>query len=96
MPRYCWNNAKVGIKHQSINQSCFILQYLTTDYCKLCEVLEPVVSVKDKEDIATCLVHIMQKLNKAKDFLTDIIMTEVSQLGKFENHESIWRMCFDL
>ena len=82
--------------NQSINQSCFNLQYLTTDYCKLCKVLEPVVSVKDKEDIATCLVHIMQKLNKAKDFLTDIIMAEVSQLGKFEIHQSIWRMCIDL
>lgn len=58
--------------------------YLTTEYCQLCEVLEPVVSVKDKEDIGTCLVTILQKLNKAKEFLTDIIMTEVSRLDN--NH----------
>ncbi|XP_052091423.1 disabled homolog 2-interacting protein-like isoform X6 [Mytilus californianus] len=55
-------------------------QYLSTDYCQLCEVLEPVISVKDKEDIATCLAHVLQKLGKAKDFLTDIIMAEVSRL----------------
>ena len=60
----------------------FFFQYLSTDYCQLCEVLEPVISVKDKEDIATCLAHVLQKLGKAKDFLTDIIMAEVSRLGK--------------
>lgn len=49
---------------------------------QLCDVLEPVVSVKDKEDIATCLVNVLEKLGKAKDFLTDIIMAEVSKLGR--------------
>ncbi|XP_052719192.1 disabled homolog 2-interacting protein-like isoform X8 [Crassostrea angulata] len=52
-------------------------QYLTTDYYTLCEVMESLVSVRDKEDIASTLVHIMQKLDKAKEFLTEVIIGEV-------------------
>ncbi|XP_078324419.1 ras GTPase-activating protein nGAP-like isoform X8 [Crassostrea virginica] len=52
-------------------------QYLTTDFFTLCEVMENLVSVRDKEDIASTLVHIMQKLDRAKDFLTDVIIGEV-------------------
>jgi len=52
------------------------------EYCTLCEVLEQLVSVREKEEIATTLVHIMQKLDKAKDFLSDVNMREISQLGK--------------
>ncbi|XP_060064297.1 disabled homolog 2-interacting protein-like isoform X3 [Ylistrum balloti] len=55
-------------------------QYLSQDYCKLCEVLEQIVSVREKEELATTMVHIMQKLEKAKDFLSDVIMAEISQL----------------
>lgn len=40
------------------------------------------VGVRDKEDIATTLVHIMQRLNKAKDFLSDVIMAEILKNGK--------------
>ncbi|XP_069121629.1 ras GTPase-activating protein nGAP-like isoform X3 [Argopecten irradians] len=54
-------------------------KYLTQDYCKLCEVLEQIVSVREKEELATTMVHIMQKLEKAKDFLSDVIMAEISQ-----------------
>ncbi|XP_062571826.1 ras GTPase-activating protein nGAP-like isoform X9 [Saccostrea cucullata] len=52
-------------------------QYLTTDFYTLCEVMENLVSVRDKEDIASTLVHIMQKLDKAKEFLTEVIIGEV-------------------
>ncbi|XP_021361537.1 disabled homolog 2-interacting protein-like isoform X7 [Mizuhopecten yessoensis] len=55
-------------------------QYLSRDYCKLCEVLEQIVSVREKEELATTMIHIMQKLEKAKDFLSDVIMAEISQL----------------
>ncbi|XP_033727185.1 disabled homolog 2-interacting protein-like isoform X4 [Pecten maximus] len=54
-------------------------QYLSQDYCKLCEVLEQIVSVREKEELATTMVHIMQKLEKAKDFLSDVIMAEIAQ-----------------
>ena len=48
----------------------------------LCDVLEPLVNVKDKEEIATTLINIMQKLDKSKDFLTEVVLTEVLRLGK--------------
>lgn len=64
-----------------LSNSLYLFQYVSTEYIQLCNALEPVVSVKDKEDIATCLVHVLEKLGKAKDFLTDVIMAEVSRLG---------------
>lgn len=54
---------------------------MTTDYYTLCEVMESLVSVRDKEDIASTLVHIMQKLDKAKEFLTEVIIGEVLKQG---------------
>ncbi len=48
----------------------------------ICEILEPVVSVKAKEDIATALVHIMQKEGLAKNFLSDIVMMDIKRVGK--------------
>lgn len=48
----------------------------------LCDVLEPLVNVRDKEEIATTLINIMQKLDKAKDFLTEVVLAEVLRLGK--------------
>ena len=48
----------------------------------LCDVLEPLVNVKDKEEIATTLIKIMQKLGKSKDFLTEVVLAEVLRLGK--------------
>ncbi len=47
----------------------------------LAEVLEPIVSVKAKEEIATTMVNIMQHLGCAKQFLSDIVMAEVDRLG---------------
>ncbi|XP_060834528.1 ras GTPase-activating protein raskol-like isoform X2 [Rhopalosiphum padi] len=56
------------------------LQYLRTDYKTICEILEPVVGVKAKEDIATALVHVMQKENLAKEFLSDIVMMDIEKV----------------
>jgi len=42
--------------------------------------LEPVVGVKAKEDIATALVHVMQKENLAKEFLSDIVMMDIEKV----------------
>ena len=58
-----------------------LFQYIETDYSMLVEVLEPQISVKGKEEIATSLVHILQKRNQCKDFLVDIVMAEVDKLG---------------
>ncbi|XP_029649239.1 ras GTPase-activating protein nGAP isoform X5 [Octopus sinensis] len=76
---------RVRIKYQSVQilpQELYkdFTEYLTSNYVSLCEHLEPLVSVRDKEDIATCLVHAMQHLNKAKNFLCDVVMAEISRL----------------
>ncbi|XP_046331942.1 ras GTPase-activating protein nGAP-like isoform X6 [Haliotis rufescens] len=57
-----------------------LVKYLTTDYCQLCEAVEPLMNVREKEDLATTLVHIMQKLNRAKNFLSDVVMAEIARL----------------
>ncbi|XP_053381615.1 ras GTPase-activating protein nGAP-like isoform X5 [Mercenaria mercenaria] len=58
--------------------------YLKENYVQLCDSLEPLVSIKDKEEIAKTLVNIMQKLDKAQDFLSELVMTEVLRLDN--NH----------
>ncbi|XP_054273191.1 ras GTPase-activating protein raskol isoform X2 [Macrosteles quadrilineatus] len=56
------------------------LQYLKTEYKSVCEVLEPVIGVKAKEDIATALVHVMQREGLAKQFLADIVMMDIERI----------------
>ncbi|XP_017887082.1 probable Ras GTPase-activating protein isoform X5 [Ceratina calcarata] len=56
------------------------LEYLKTDYASLCEKLEPIITVKAKEDIATALVAVMQREKKAPQFLADLVMMDIHRI----------------
>ena len=49
------------------------------DFAKLVRALEPVVKVKMKEEVASCLVRVMQRRGVARRFLTDVVMDEVER-----------------
>ncbi|KAJ8891769.1 hypothetical protein PR048_004322 [Dryococelus australis] len=66
------------------------LQFLKTEYKSLCEVLEPVIGVKAKEDIATALVHIMQKEGMAKQFVADLVMMDIVRIEQGAIFASLW------
>nr|XP_058946947.1 ras GTPase-activating protein nGAP-like isoform X5 [Pocillopora verrucosa] len=55
-------------------------EYLNRNYMTICKALEPVVSVKQKDEISRVLLRILQACGKATEFLSTIVMDEVNNL----------------
>uniref|UniRef100_A0A6A7FUG8 Ras GTPase-activating protein n=1 Tax=Hirondellea gigas TaxID=1518452 RepID=A0A6A7FUG8_9CRUS len=54
-------------------------QYLMSSYSTLCALIEPVVSVATKADVATTLVHLTQHNHTATAFIADIVVAEIDK-----------------
>ncbi|XP_055592546.1 ras GTPase-activating protein raskol [Uranotaenia lowii] len=57
------------------------LDYLKENYKKVCEILEPVIGVKAKEDIGQALVLLMHAQGMAAAFLTDVVALDLLRVG---------------
>ncbi|KAI4888227.1 hypothetical protein NFI96_027247 [Prochilodus magdalenae] len=64
-------------------------EYVTVGYVEMCSSLEPLLNVRDKEELAGALVHVLQSIGKAKEFLIHLGSAEVQRLG--ENEALIFR-----
>ncbi|XP_061686838.1 disabled homolog 2-interacting protein isoform X2 [Syngnathoides biaculeatus] len=59
-------------------------EYVTVNYVEMCTNLEPLLNVKEKEELAGALVHVLQSIGKAKEFLVDLGVAEIERLGEKE------------
>ncbi|XP_038112899.1 ras GTPase-activating protein raskol [Culex quinquefasciatus] len=57
------------------------LDYLKENYKKVCEILEPMIGVKAKEDIGQALVLLMHAQGMAAAFLTDVVSLDLLRVG---------------
>ncbi|XP_045114208.1 uncharacterized protein LOC123506307 isoform X2 [Portunus trituberculatus] len=68
-----------------LSQYGSLLQYLKENATPLCQLLEPVLPVKAKEDIATILINILQAENCAIAFLVDLVYTDIKTNAENEH-----------
>uniref|UniRef100_A0A336MXN6 CSON007884 protein n=1 Tax=Culicoides sonorensis TaxID=179676 RepID=A0A336MXN6_CULSO len=57
------------------------LSYLKENYKQVCELLEPVIGVKAKEDIGQALVLLMYAQGIVGSFLTDVVALDLLRVG---------------
>ncbi|KAF6031496.1 DAB2IP [Bugula neritina] len=73
---------RLKIRYQTVEilpLACYnpLVKYVKANYQSLVEGLEPMLSVRAKEDIACSLVHILQREQLARRFLCDTVISEV-------------------
>lgn len=76
---------RLRFKYQKVSilpVKCYneLLEYLKRNYMTVCQALEPVVSVKLKDEISRVLLRILQANGKATEFLASIVLEEVKNL----------------
>ncbi|KAM4749157.1 RAS protein activator like-3 [Rhinophrynus dorsalis] len=54
-------------------------EYLTWRYLELSRAMEPILSAREKEELGRSMVYVLQSTGKAKEFLVDLGVAEISR-----------------
>lgn len=85
----CLPELRVKARYQVLDilsRDCYteLVQLLCNDYVALVSLLEPIVSVRFKDELAVALVGVMHHLHCAQRFLVDVIVHDVRSLNDAE------------
>ena len=58
------------------------MQFIQASCTPVIRALEPSLSVKVKDELATALVSVLQSVDAARNFLVDVVMDEVKNEGE--------------